>query len=189
MFDAAQHYGALAQARSRILAEMKLDPGGYVLVTVHRAENTDDPARFGAIRTALAEIARELPVIFPVHPRTRALLEPDDRSTRGLHVIDPVGYLDMLTLEKNAALIATDSGGVQKEAFFYGVPAVTLRDETEWVELIDLGWNRLAPPREPRQIVAILRDALRAGGGRAASPYGRGDAAQLVAARLAALSP
>ena len=186
MFDAALHYGALAEARSRILADLDIDRRGYVLVTVHRAENTDDPARFAAIRTALAEIARELPVIFPVHPRTRALLEAADHSTRGLRYIDPVGYLDMLTLEKNAALIATDSGGVQKEAFFYGVPAVTLRDETEWIELVDLGWNRLAPTREARQIVAILRDALRAGPGRAASPYGNGDAARLVAARLAA---
>ena len=187
MFDAALHYGRLAESRSRILAELKLTPRGYVLVTVHRAENTDDPARFRAIRAALDEIARERPVIFPMHPRTRALLETEgiDASTGGVRLIDPVGYLDMLTLEKNAALIATDSGGVQKEAFFYRVPAVTLRNETEWVELVELGWNRLAPPTDALQVVAIMREALASGGGTDALPYGSGNASRLIATQLA----
>ncbi|HWK88604.1 MAG TPA: UDP-N-acetylglucosamine 2-epimerase (non-hydrolyzing), partial [Longimicrobium sp.] len=147
MFDAALHYGQAAEDASGILRALGLEPGGYVLATVHRAENTDDPARLAAVLGGLARVAERLPVVLPLHPRTRgaAAAVPAAAEALGrLRVIDPVGYLDMVMLEKHAAVVATDSGGVQKEAFFYRVPCVTLRDETEWVETVEAGWNRLA---------------------------------------------
>lgn len=147
MYDAAVFYGDKAERESRILEQLGLEPQGYILATVHRAENTDDPRRLKAILETLAEVHKELPVVFPVHPRTRkaALQLGLGHPLKSVRSIEPVGYLDMLRLERNARLIVTDSGGVQKEAFFYRVPCVTLREETEWVEL---GWNRLVPPTE-----------------------------------------
>ena len=127
----------------------------YVLLTMHRAENVDDPARFTKI---LAGLAIDLPVIFPVHPRTRAVIE---RGAHGLPPnvvpIDPVGYLEMVALEAQAHAIATDSGGVQKEAYLSGVPCVTLRSETEWVETVEAGWNRVVDD-DPAALRAALAD-------------------------------
>lgn len=148
MYDAALYYGEKAERESRILKRLRLEPKGYILATVHRAENTDDAVRLTSILMAFAEVAREVPVIFPVHPRTRKAMERYGlmELASPLNLIEPVGYLDMVMLEKNARLIVTDSGGIQKEAFFYRVPCVTLRKETEWVELLELGWNRLLMP-------------------------------------------
>ena len=146
MFDAARHYAPKAAVGSRILEKLKLTPKSYVLATVHRAENTDDPARLQGIFSGLARLAREIPLLLPVHPRTRRALARVgalDGAGSSLKLMDPVGYLDMARLEQNARVIITDSGGVQKEAFFYGVPCITLRQETEWVELVELGCNRL----------------------------------------------
>ena len=127
----------------------------FVLLTIHRAENVDDPARFARILTGL-DIG--LPIVFPVHPRTRAALE---RGVHGLpenvHAIDPVGYLAMVALETHAHAVATDSGGVQKEAFLAGVPCVTLRSETEWVETVEAGWNRVVDD-DPAALRAALED-------------------------------
>src|SRR5205823_4879649 len=109
------------------------------------------------------EIGADVPVVLPLHPRTRAILHKNpelEKLTLGLRLLSPVGYLDMVALEKNARLIATDSGGVQKEAFFHRVPCVTMRAETEWVELVEMGWNRLAPPTNQATIVQALRAAL-----------------------------
>jgi len=145
MYDTALYYGAKAERESRILDRLGLKPKEYLLATVHRAENTDDPERLGTILEALALMHREIPVIFPVHPRTRKRARAFglERLFKEVLTLDPLGYLDMPMLEKNARLIATDSGGVQKEAFFFRVPCVTLRDETEWVETLHGGWNRL----------------------------------------------
>ncbi len=148
MYDAALHFGKKAEHSSSILDRLKLASKKYVLATIHRAENTDTPHLLHALLDGLMQIARTIPVILPLHPRTRKIIENDDRlsklnAIKGLQIIDPVGYLDMILLEKNAQLIATDSGGVQKEAFFYRVPCVTLRNETEWTELVELGWNTL----------------------------------------------
>jgi UDP-GlcNAc3NAcA epimerase len=121
-----------------------------------------------------------------MHPRTRAVLAAQGRLATlpaALRVVDPVGYLDMVQLERHAALVATDSGGVQKEAFFHGVPCVTLRDETEWVELVEAGWNRLAPPRDAAAVAAALTAALGTRG-RDVRPYGDGDAARRIVERL-----
>src|SRR5690606_5783961 len=144
----ALFYGDKAEAQSGVLEKYRLVPGGYALATVHRQENTEDPVRLRAIFDGLTTVATELPVVFPVHPRTRQRI--DDLActhvSDGVRLIPPVGYLDMVMLERGAAVIATDSGGVQKEAYFHGVPCVTLRDETEWIELVERGWNRLASP-------------------------------------------
>jgi UDP-GlcNAc3NAcA epimerase len=179
MYDAALFYGAAADAASTILADVGVVPGGYVLATVHRAENTDHPARLRAIFAGLGEVASHVPVLLPLHPRTSGALAAAGLGASaypGLTVLPPVGYLDMVMLEKNARLVATDSGGVQKEAFFYRVPCVTLRDETEWVELVELGWNLVVPPVDPRAVAAAVLSRLDVRG-RDARPYGEGDAA------------
>ncbi|HHW08590.1 MAG TPA: UDP-N-acetylglucosamine 2-epimerase (non-hydrolyzing), partial [Firmicutes bacterium] len=192
MYDATIHFGQVAQERSTILKELQLTSGGYLLATVHRAENTDNLERLRAIFTALCTIAQKLPVVLPLHPRTRAVLEKAGLMTEvtsSLCITAPLGYLDMLMLERNAALIATDSGGVQKEAFFSRVPCVTLRDETEWVELVAAGWNRLAPPTSTENIVEAVKAAL-ASGKVMPKPddiYGRGDAAWRIVEALAEL--
>ena len=186
MYDAALYYGGKAGRASGVLDELDLRPRGYVLATVHRAENTDDRARLLALFEALRRLARDLPVVVPVHPRTRkALARAGWRAPGRLLLINPVGYLDMVMLEKHARLIATDSGGVQKEAYFYGVPCVTLRTETEWVELVAAGWNRLVPPASAGRVYRALR-AMVEGFRRPPRPrlYGNGRAAEMVVRHL-----
>jgi UDP-N-acetylglucosamine 2-epimerase len=152
MYDAVLQFAEIACQRSTILQDLDLKPKGYLLATVHRPYNTDNPENLRNILAALAEI--EEPIIFPIHPRTRRRIvefELDNplpetcagpsRSIRNPKFIDPVGYLDMLMLEQRARMILTDSGGMQKEAYFFGVPCVTLRSETEWVETVEAGWN------------------------------------------------
>ncbi|HEY5728422.1 MAG TPA: UDP-N-acetylglucosamine 2-epimerase (non-hydrolyzing) [Anaerolineales bacterium] len=132
----------LARQRSTVLSSLKLDPDSYGLVTIHRAANTDDPKRLANIMKAISLVGET--VIFPVHPRTQGALEKlDVQLGDNVRLIDPVGYFDMMVLEENARMIATDSGGVQREAYFMGKPCLTLRDETEWTETIQVGWNRL----------------------------------------------
>ena len=122
-----------------------------MLATVHRSENTDDPARLSRILSAFN--ALDEPVVFPVHPRARKVIaEADCGSEPHVHLIDPVGYLEMVALSASARLVLTDSGGLQKEAYWLGVPCVTLRDETEWVETVEAGWNTLVGA-DPRAIV------------------------------------
>jgi UDP-GlcNAc3NAcA epimerase len=144
MYDAVLYNTSLAEERSDALVRLGLAPKGYALATVHRPRNTDNPERLQNILAALAEI--DIPVVLPLHPRTRLRLVefhfPIHQSTNP-QFTEPMGYLDMLVLEKNARLILTDSGGVQKEAYFFAVPCLTLREETEWVETVDTGWNRL----------------------------------------------
>jgi UDP-N-acetylglucosamine 2-epimerase len=143
MYDALMQQSAIADDRSHVLARMRLEPGGYVLATVHRASNTDDVSRLAEIFDAMALLHE--PVIVPLHPRTKAaLLGTDIEVEPPVRLVDPVGYLDMLQLQRNARLVLTDSGGVQKEAYLLGVPCVTLRDETEWPETLADEWNVLA---------------------------------------------
>jgi UDP-GlcNAc3NAcA epimerase len=184
MFDVALHYGSKVTADGGLLRQLSLQPHSYVLATVHRAENTDDPKRLSAIVDAFSALAKDTPVVWPIHPRTRKLLaERGKQLSEALIVIDPVGYLDMVQLEKYAAMVATDSGGVQKEAFFYQVPCVTLRDETEWIELVEAGWNRLAPPIATAPVIEAFRQCLGTSGENIA-PYGSGKAAALIVERL-----
>jgi UDP-N-acetylglucosamine 2-epimerase (non-hydrolysing)/UDP-GlcNAc3NAcA epimerase len=123
---------------------MNLSEKGYLLATIHRAENTDDPQRLENIFSALSGICET--VLFPIHPRTRGALSKINHISLSpnIQLTDPVSYLDMIRLESGARMILTDSGGIQKEAYWLGVPCITLRDETEWVETVQVGWNRLA---------------------------------------------
>ncbi len=188
MFDAVLHYREMAERRGDILDPNGLRAGDYILATVHRASNTDDPELLAAICTAFATLAADLPVLWPVHPRTRASLQGLSLDkTPGLHLIAPVGYLDMLQLERHARLILTDSGGVQKEAFFQRVPCVTLRGETEWRELVDGGWNTLVYPDDSGAIVSAVHAALAVPADERLAPpalYGDGQAAQAIAGLL-----
>ena len=148
MLDAFVHFKAKAAASSTILDRLGLLAGHYRLATVHRQENTDDVRRLTNIFNALEALAENgRPVIVPLHPRTRKMMLRHGVLTKkasNVRLIEPVAYLDMLQLEVHAELILTDSGGVQKEAYFAGVPCITLRDETEWVESVDAGANIVA---------------------------------------------
>lgn len=146
MYDAMRYYTERAGAESDALDRHGLETGGYVLATCHRAENTDNTDRLSGIVEGLAGLAADRPVVLPLHPRTKGALERAglmERAAGALMLIEPVGYLDMVRLEAGAGLIATDSGGVQKEAYFHGVSCITMRDETEWVELTGIGVNEL----------------------------------------------
>lgn len=178
MYDAALYYGARAKRRSRILELLGLAPRRYLLATVHRTENTDDPVRLRRILAGLATSG--LPIILPLHPRTRKRLAafgleppPTVRS------VEPMGYLDMMMLEQNSALIVTDSGGVQKEAYFHQVPCLTLREETEWVELVSAGANRLVGT-DPEMIANELAKGIRGDWTFGMDLYGNGDAAKRI---------
>jgi UDP-GlcNAc3NAcA epimerase len=142
MYDATLKYGALARENSSILSRLDLQPGCYSLVTIHRAYNTDYSDILNLIFSAL-EMANQT-IIFPIHPRTEIAVKADKITIPdNVELIPPVGYLDMLTLEQNARIILTDSGGIQKEAYFLQIPCLTLRPETEWVETTSSGWNKL----------------------------------------------
>ena len=146
MVDALMQFITIAEDKSAVLTELDLETGDYYLATVHRPYNTDDPDKLTDIVTALSSLDKH--VIFPVHPRTKKkladLLGKDQIDVlENLVLIDPLGYLDMLLLEKNACMILTDSGGIQKEAYILGVPCITLRPETEWIETVSADWNTI----------------------------------------------
>lgn len=193
MYDAALHFAAIAE-RKVAPRDATFAKGSYVLATVHRQENTDDPVKLGRIINALVELSSEMPVMLPLHPRTRTRLEnlkllPEDHRGSNLYIVEPLGYLEMLALEKDAALIVTDSGGVQKEAYFFRVPCLTLRDQTEWRELVDLGWNRLVDVLED-DILNEAKKAIGSLGDTYSAPYGNGDTAdRIVTSLVNALRP
>ncbi len=185
MAQALAETAARAKSRSTILDVLGLDAGSYLLVTVHRAENTDSPQRLAAILAALDVLPQ--PIVFPVHPRTTKALQAigwPNAATRGrgrIHLIEPVGYLDMVRLQQGAHAILTDSGGVQKEAYWLGRPCITLRDNTEWTETVSAGWNTLVGA-DARRIVRAVRE-LRLPATRPAL-YGDEHAASRIAALL-----
>lgn len=155
MYDSVLHYANQAEQQSTIVHRLNLSPKSYAIATVHRASNTDDLEPLSQIFDALEEVSREfLPVVVPLHPRTRKQLHQSRLSFEHIRFIEPLPYLEMLVLERHAKLILTDSGGVQKEAFFFQVPCVTLRDETEWIETIQEGWNVLVGSESKRIVDA-----------------------------------
>lgn len=185
MYDVALFYRDRAKAGSSILKKLGLSERGFALATCHRAENTDDPVRLEGIVSALAQIASDIPVVLPLHPRTHKLLEHYglERYLATLTVVEPLSFLDMVALEQAAKVILTDSGGVQKEAFFYRVPCITMRDETEWVETVELGWNHLVGAEQ--NIILEAYSTLAFGDADFTSePYGDGQAAERILALL-----
>lgn len=181
MFDAVKFYSQKAESASDILVKEKLQPKGFYLMTLHRQENTDDLVRLQSIFEGLA--GTDKPIIWPIHPRTKKHITTFNIQLPGnVRLIDPVGYLDMVMLEKQAFAIITDSGGVQKEAYYHGIPSVTLRDQTEWVELVDIGATKIVGAD-----TALIHSAVAELGSRVLSDemiYGNGDAGNLIVAAL-----
>jgi UDP-GlcNAc3NAcA epimerase len=185
MYDAMLHVAR--DLDDGALAHWGVSPGAYALASVHRAENTDNPQRLAAIFGGLAILARRIPVVLPLHPRTKlALKEFGIEEAPTLRLVEPVGFLDMQLLERHARLIVTDSGGVQKEAYFHSVPCVTLRNETEWIELVESGWNVLLPPTAPEAVAAGLEAALMRPLPAWQPIYGDGHASEQIVAEIGA---
>jgi UDP-GlcNAc3NAcA epimerase len=185
MYDASLFYRDRARERSRILERLLLKPKGFILATVHRSENTDDAERLSEILHGLARLSENCRVVLPLHPRTRKFVAQHRLEERlgKVEVIEPVHYLDMLRLEESARVICTDSGGVQKEAFFFRVKCVTLREETEWVETVDSGWNYLAGARSERILEAASNNG-KALTEESPSFYGDGNASERIVESL-----
>lgn len=154
MFDGMLHFSKIAKEKSTICSSLKLEEKSFVLCTIHRAENTDNEERLRAIFEGLRSVDET--IVLPLHPRTQKfLLSYGIEPGSNIRIIEPIGYLDMISLQMNAKKIVTDSGGIQKEAFFLSVPCITLRDETEWVETIENGWNVLVGADRMKIIDAI----------------------------------
>lgn len=188
MLDAALWYQK--QVTRSTLVPFDLEPKKFALATIHRAENTDVPERLGDVLKCLNEVGRHLTVLLPMHPRTRQKISDwnFEHLISNVRIIDPVGYLDMIALEKFASIILTDSGGIQKEAYFHRAPCVTLREETEWTELIETGWNRLVSTRNQTEAVERILAAIGTQGDDV-ELYGTGDAAHKIVDQLLTSQP
>jgi UDP-N-acetylglucosamine 2-epimerase len=179
MLDATLRLAPIARERSRALERFAVVPGRYVLATIHREANVE-PARLDAIVEALGRLAE--PVVFPAHPRTRSRL---DEVPTNVALAEPLGYLDLAALASQARVIVTDSGGLQKEAYWYGVPCVTMRPSTEWVDTVELGANVLVDDNPDRIVAAAAAAALPRG---LPALYGDGHASERIAEVLVTLS-
>ncbi len=181
MYDAVEYNRQLAESQSDILKKQQIEPDSYHLITVHRAENTDDPTKLANILEAFAQI--EEIKVWPLHPRTKNKISEyglDLSSIQNLKIIEPVGYLDMLKLETNAKKILTDSGGVQKEAYFVQVPCVTMREQTEWVETLEDEANILVGTDTAEIVRAVLKEVKPS-----YKPYfGSADASEKIVGKL-----
>ncbi|PUA27593.1 MAG: UDP-N-acetylglucosamine 2-epimerase (non-hydrolyzing) [Cellvibrio sp. 79] len=175
MLDGALFYKELSKKPTDIAIS-----DDFILCTIHRAENTDDKSRLDEIISALNEIAKDKQVILPLHPRTRKILETGSYNISNLTIVDPLGYLNMVWLLDHCSLVMTDSGGLQKEAFFFKKPCITLRDETEWVELVEMGANVLVGANKDKIISAL--DGISTFGAKAftSTPYGGGSASKVI---------
>ena len=171
MYDAVLFYSKLAPATAY--------KNNFILATTHRAENTDDLNRLKSILTAFNEIGKEIQIILPLHPRTKKIIEQNQLSTNHITIIEPVGYLEMISLQKNCQMIFTDSGGLQKEAYFHHKPCLTLRDETEWVELLATGCNELVGSNSQKIIEAYGRFKNKPFSF-SQNPYGNGKTAAVI---------
>jgi UDP-GlcNAc3NAcA epimerase len=191
MNDAFLTYKKKAVQKSKILQALNLRPAHYYLATVHRQENTDDPERLRNIFSAFEQLAKkDHPFVIPLHPRTRGALRSQGinlKKNSHVRLILPLNYLDMIALELQAAMIFTDSGGMQKEAFFARVPCITLRDETEWVETVEAGWNFLTGARK-ESILRAFANANKPGKTAPSDQYGKGNASQLILEAIIASS-
>lgn len=185
MYDATLHFSDLASSGSHILEDCKLEPKSFFLATIHRPQNTDTPEALKQVCDLLEAIAKDVKVLWPVHPRAKKQMLQFGIKLNHVQCIEPVGYLDMIELERNARVILTDSGGVQKEAFFHRVPCVTLRPETEWVELVEHGWNILLPLSGDVQFMKQMVLQRAGKPGNEVQLYGSGRASEKIAEILA----
>ena len=187
MYDAVLQFSSIARKHSNILEDLALEPKTYLLTTIHRPYNTDNQDNLRNIFQAFAEIGEA--IVFPAHPRTTKKIDAlksafaQEVVPGNTKMIDPVGYLDMLVLEENARLILTDSGGMQKEAYFFGVPCITLRPETEWVETVEAGWNVVAGA-DTSAIVDGYHKAINSPPTNRPNLYGDGRASERIVSRL-----
>jgi UDP-GlcNAc3NAcA epimerase len=182
MYDAVMFYRKKIETHATVIKNLSLQNTPFILATLHRAENTNDPSRLKQICEALNEISKQIKIILPLHPRTKAFLEKENIQLHA-QIIDPVGYFDMLALLDNCAMVMTDSGGLQKEAYFFEKFCITLRDQTEWVELVEAGANVLAGADKDliiSQFNLNLNRTVKANGGL----YGDGHAAEKIVSRL-----
>ena len=179
MQDAAIFYSDLSQKPELDLPEQ------FILATIHRAENTDDPKRLASIFNALTKISNEIPIILPLHPRTKKIISNSQLTTHNsqLIFIEPIGYLEMIYLLQNCSLVMTDSGGLQKEAFFFEKPCITLRDETEWVELVENGFNKIVGTDE-NKIISGFRKMIQIQTDYNINLYGNGEASKKIIKEL-----
>ena len=180
MQDAAIFYAAKAEEKSNVLKSINLSR--YILATIHRQENTDSPENLQNIITGLNEINRQTPVVVPIHPRTRNILAQLN-IVPAFKLIDPVGYFDMIVLLKNCEMVITDSGGVQKEAFFFGKHCITMREQTEWVELVENGFNTLTGS-DAEKIVTAYEQTKQKKSDFSINLYGKGQAAEVAAKEI-----
>ena len=183
MYDALKTNLKIAEQKSHVLKELGLTSRAYYLATIHRAENTDNVKNLSNILIALCKISKNFPVIFPIHPRTRKQLHKfkiPPRLVDQIRLIEPISYFDMLLLEKNAKVILTDSGGIQKEAFFLQVPCITLRAETEWLETVKKRWNFIAGVDVTKIMQAVKFFTRRRHPPLASSPFGKGNSAETI---------
>jgi len=189
MLDGAMFYKELAQ-KPKEFGSKKWEISNYILCTIHRAENTDDPKRLRSILEALEEISKDIPIILPLHPRTKQKLKTVDQQSKtknqNIIFIDPVGYLNMVWLIDNCSMILTDSGGLQKEAYFFNKPCITLRDETEWVELVENGYNTIVGADRKKIVSTFL--SLSSNNKKLETKnqklYGNGNASQMIIKNL-----
>ena len=183
MLDTAKFFSKQAGIKSSIVSKLGLTSKNFVLATIHRASNTDNLENLKTLLKSLSIVAESMPVVMPLHPRTKKAMTENNFGSayNSINFIEPVGYLDMVMLQENSRLIATDSGGVQKEAFFFGIPSGIFRNSTEWMELLELDWSLLCPPNlksaEISQIILGRLDHV----GIKSSPYGEGNAAKDIA--------
>jgi len=188
MYDSILYYSKLAEKKSTILKDLNLLATydsrltSYYLATLHRAENTDNPKKLKSILRALNEIGKNTPIILPLHPRTKKMMKVYHLFSgfKNIKFIEPVSYLDMLKLEKNAKAILTDSGGIQKEAYWLKVPCFTLREETEWVETVKSGWNVLVGTRMKRIVKEVSHTEARRRYQKGGKIFGDGKASQKI---------
>jgi UDP-GlcNAc3NAcA epimerase len=200
MLDATKMFSAVAQQRSAVIRELSVSPRQFILATIHRAENTDSMDRMQELVHMLCRL--EQPTVFAMHPRLRHKLDQEQeyrelnqalQAARHLKIVSPLPYLDMLSLECNAQLVMTDSGGVQKEAYFVGTPCLTLRDETEWTETLHDGWNRLVGT-SPEKILPLVhslwpRNGASPEGAPALAAFGDGKASDRIVQILQETEP
>ncbi len=182
MYDAALYYSERSADRSDIVSRLQVNAGDFILCTVHRQENTDNLENLKSIFKALRVINKQKKIVLPLHPRTRKIMEANHLTT-DFRVVEPLGYFDMLELLKNCSLVITDSGGMQKEAFFFGKYCITMRDETEWIELVDNGYNELAGS-DKKRILEVFHELSGKSFVKTNQLYGNGDASDLIASHL-----